>query len=196
MKHVAVWLMLLTIPVLQPTEKKHKYKGPQCLGPFCFGHPITRKRIPEVLGAAVRKGNPYCFQSSDGKTFLSLRLTEEYYAKGGVSTELMLSDFPNCVGKYGKVATSVDPLTWKTREDIGLGSDEQDVLRAYGKPPEAILPKKMDMSSFVMGYDEKTAKLSRYAGKVLWYDGSDELERAVFFIRDGKVSAIAIEDTE
>jgi hypothetical protein len=196
MKHVAVWLLLLAIPGFQAKGTKRKYKGPQCLGPFCFSHPITRKRIPEMLGEPARKGNPYCYQSSDGKAFLNLRLTEEYYAQGGVSTEMVLSDFPNCTGKYGKTAISTDPLTWKTKEGIGLGSDEQDVLRAYGRPPHP-LATRVDMSDLVLGYGEKAARVRRYASKLIGYSGGDdELEQAAFYIRDGKVVAITMGDDE
>jgi hypothetical protein len=194
MKHVAVWALLLAVTGFQSAEKKHKYKGPHCLGPFCFEHPITRKRLPEVLGAPVRKGNPYCYQSNDGKVFLNVRLTEEYYARDGVSTELVLSDFPNCAGKYKAVATSTDPLDWKTQEGIGLGSDEQEVLRAYGKPPQILTS--INLEILVQGYTAKEGKQSRYGSKMLVYDETNELVRTYIVIRGGKVSAIVMEDTE
>jgi hypothetical protein len=46
---------------------------------------------------------------------------------------VLLSDVPNCL-HMGKRATEDNLDAWKTPENIKLGSSENDVMKAYGKP--------------------------------------------------------------
>jgi hypothetical protein len=189
-----LWLLILLLAGAQAVEKKSqkpKYHGPQCLGPFCFDRPITPTRVTETMGTARRKDNKYCIHTREGNVYLHLQIERQYYAPSGWSSELVLSDFANCVGKPGSSA-STEALGWKTSESIGLGSSEEEVIQAYGKPSSAYSVTPVAMAGFVEGYDAKTSHLPIRGLKVVTYYVDDPITEGSFLIRDGKVAAIRL----
>jgi hypothetical protein len=111
--------------------------------------------------------------------------------------DVLLSDFPNCLHLRKRITTK-DLRAWKTPEGIGLGSSEEDVLKAYGTPSGE---KKLDAQKPVLeikgllaGYRAGDHQ-PRIGDKVITY-GPRVLQVTDFGIRDGKVSYIWLKDSD
>lgn len=171
------------------------FQGPDCLGASCAAG-FSSRGLFKQLGPPARptSGNKpaYCYKSQGGTAFLRIELGHEAPAE---SDGLFLSDFPNCMHSPVKTATS-DLQTWKTPEGIGLGSTEEDVLKAYGKPSrEAKTTAHESLAGRLdMGYRGADPK-PQIADKGFVY-GPRELEVVEFGIRNGKVSYILLSDSE
>ncbi|HKM80000.1 MAG TPA: hypothetical protein VJY15_03440 [Candidatus Acidoferrum sp.] len=171
------------------------FPGPDCLGASCAAG-FSLRGLFRQLGPPARPTSgaspAYCYQSQGGAAFLRIELGHEAPPE---SDGLFLSDFPNCVHGPVKTATS-DLQAWKTPEGIGLGSAEEDVLKAYGKPSrEAKTTAHESLASRLnMGYRGAEPK-PQIADKGLVY-GPRELEVAEFGIRNGRVSYILLSDSE
>jgi hypothetical protein len=112
------------------------YSGPRCFGPLCRGsQPSSASLLRRLELPAGRKATEgyYCFQSQDGPAFLSV-WTGRNYEWPPEEVEVVLSDFRNCMHMPESVTREV-LRGWKTPEGIGLGTAEEDVLKAYGDPP-------------------------------------------------------------
>ena len=109
------------------------FLGPDCLGPFCTHGELSLNSLLRHFGLPPQKKTPSpveCFQSQDGQASLHFATdVEETY---GVA-DFLLSDFPNCLHTSKRV-TPNRLSAWKTPEGIGLGSSEEDVVKAYGTP--------------------------------------------------------------
>jgi hypothetical protein len=167
-----------------------KYTGPRCLGPYCLNRDAVISQLFKQLGPAPRNSEfaPYCYVSRDHGVFLYLRSAE------GVPPTVdaaFLSDFPNCI--HMATASTADNLSrWRTPEGIGLGSSEQDVLHAYGKPSREGKPDSKTYRELVKGYQKGDA-LPDLGDKELQYGAGPtmgDLSLAKFGIRNGKVSYI------
>jgi hypothetical protein len=173
------------------------FMGPDCLGPYCTYGELTLGNLLRGLGLPPQKNRPsplVCFQSRDGQAFLHFNTdVEETY---GVA-DFLLSDFPNCLHTSKRVMPN-RLRAWKTPEGIGLGSSEEDVVKAYGIPSaekklEAQNPIR-EIKGLIAGYqtgDEQT----RMGDKVIIY-GPRELQAVDFGIRDGRVSYIWLKDSD
>ena len=110
-----------------------RYFGPKCLGLYCVDRDTLVSNVMKKLGPSPARSSefaPYCYESPEQKVFLYLRSAE---AVPPTVDAILLSDFPICANM--PVAFAKDELNgWKTPQGIGLGSSEQDVLNAYGKP--------------------------------------------------------------
>jgi hypothetical protein len=109
---------------------------------------------------------------------------------------IAVSDFPNCA-RTPQTTTKIDLHGWKTPEGIGLGSSEEEVLKAYGKPTkaeEAASSSWEEYAELIRGY-AKTDKVPDIGAKSLFYAGR-ELQQARFGIRNGNVSYIFLSDEE
>jgi hypothetical protein len=179
---------LMPLLLLGPTGGP-KYSGPQCLGPFCIDGRTTTHKVFQQLGSPAKKASrfdPYCYESQDGRGFLRMEVNDSL---PGVVVEAFLSDFSNCEHIPAKV-TADDLRAWKTREGVGLGSLESDVVKAYGKPTnrrKIDTKSPHDMNFLVRGYRSgDTVPRVGYAS--IWYGGAwDDLSVASFGIHDGKV---------
>ena len=109
---------------------EHPYTGPNCLGPYCVDRVVLLRSLFERLGQPATKSEPFCYQSQDGRTFLMVVNRAD---SSRITGEVLLSDFPNCANTPKQVTTD-NLQAWRTKEGIGLGSTEEDVLKAYGKP--------------------------------------------------------------
>jgi len=130
MQNLLLFLLLLSSAVAQQT-----YAGRMDLGPFRIDRDISLESLFDRLGrSSSLAGDVFCYQSEDGKTFLAItRMVAPYEPKlAGVVT---LSGFSNCTGARPQITP--DELTmWKTDKGIGLGSNVEDVRKAYGKPSQ------------------------------------------------------------
>jgi hypothetical protein len=105
--------------------------------------------------------------------------------------EVVLSDFPVCMHMSVKV-TGADLGEWRTPEGIGLGSLEEEVVRAYGRPtfPDSGPGRSPDyLGCYRQG--EQTP----YIDGELDYNGP-EVSFARFGMRKGKVSYIVLSNNE
>ena len=88
--------------------------------------------------------------------------------------------------------TAADLSAWKTPEGVGIGSPEQDVVKAYGKPSSE---KTVDAESYRRWIRGRlpTDRLPKMGQKTLTYRNNGtylDLRAAEFGIRNGKVSFI------
>ncbi len=173
------------------------FLGPDCLGPACVygGSPLLS--LLARLGTPGQKVSPsglYCYQSGGDGTFLYLATGDENVPPQ--IEAIAVSQFPNCA-HTPQTTTKSDLHGLKTPEGIGLGSSEEEVLKAYGKPAkaeEAASSSWADYAELIRGY-AKTDKVPDIGAKSLFYPGG-ELQRARFGIRNGKVSYIFLSDEE
>jgi hypothetical protein len=173
------------------------FVGPDCLGPSCTYGDLSLDSLSRHFGLPAQKNSPSpveCFQSQDGRA--SLHFATDVEETSGVA-DVLLSDFPNCLHMRKRIATNA-LRAWKTPEGIGLGSSEEDVLKAYGTPSAE---KKLDSQKPVLeirgllaGYRAGDSQ-PRIGDKVLIY-GPRELQVTDFGIRDGKVSYIWLKDSD
>jgi len=173
------------------------FLGPDCLGPACVygGSPLLS--LLARLGTPGQKASPsglYCYQSEVDGTFLYLATGHENLPPQ--IEAIAVSDFPNCA-RAPQTTTKNDLHGWKTPEGIGLGSSEEEVLKAHGKPTkveEAASSGWGEYAELIRGY-RKGDKVPDIGDKTLFYAGQ-ELQRARFGIRNGKVSYIFLSDEE
>ena len=171
--------------------------GPDCLGPYCTYGDLTIDSLLRGLGLPPQRNRPspvVCFQSPEGRA--SLHFATDVEETSGVA-DFLLSDFPNC--PHTRKRTIANGLgAWKTPEGIGLGSSEEDVVRAYGTPSteKKLDPQKpiREIKGLIAG-SRPGDKQPRIGDKVIIY-GPRELQTADFGIRDGKVSYIWLKDSD
>lgn len=96
----------------------------------------------------------------------------------------------------GKLTTQ-DIRNWKTSEGIGLGSSEEDVLKAYGKPSAE---KKLDAQKprlatkgLIAGYREGDHQPWVGIKIIIYGPRIGEPQVSEFGMRDGKVSVYLVE---
>jgi hypothetical protein len=177
--------------------ENNAFVGPDCLGPYCtygdlslddmfryFALPSPKNAVPSLE----------CFQSKDGRT--SMHFATDVEETTGVA-DVLLSEFPNCL--HNRKTTATNRLAaWKTPEGIGLGSSEEDVVKAYGAPSaEKKLDAKkpiLEIKGLLAGYRAGDNE-PRIADKVVIY-GPRELQAVDFGIRDGKVSYIWLKESD
>jgi len=173
------------------------FVGPDCLGPYCTNGDLTFNSLLRRFGLPAQKNRPSpveCFESLDGRA--SSHFATDVEMTSGVS-DFLLGDFPNCL-HVRKRTTTNDLRTWKTQEGIGLGSSEEDVVKAYGTPSAE---KKLDAQKPVLeikgllaGYRAGDSQ-PRLGDRVIIY-GPRGLQAVDFGIRDGKVSYIWLKESD
>ncbi len=173
------------------------FLGPDCLGPYCTYGELSLNSLLRHFGLPSQKNTPStveCFQSQDGQA--SLHFATDVEETSGVA-DVLLSDFPDCLHMHKRTTTN-GLRTWKTPEGIGLGSSEEDVVKAYGAPSAE---KKLDAQKPVLeikgllaGYRAADNR-PRIGNKVIIY-GPRELHVVDFGIRDGKVSYIWLKESD
>src|SRR5580700_10862979 len=145
-------ILSITMLLSSDLASAQKYTGPRCLGPYCLNRDAVISQLFKQLGPAPRSSEfaPYCYESKDRGVFLYLRSAE------GVPPTVdaaFLSDFPNCM--HIATASTTDNLNrWRTPEGIGLGSSEQDVVHAYGKPSREGKPDSKMLRELIEGYQK------------------------------------------
>jgi hypothetical protein len=173
------------------------FVGPDCLGPYCTYGELSLDALLKYFGVSLRGHKPSsveCLQSQDGGSFLHFATTvEETY---GVA-DVLLSDFVNCTETRKQIAPN-SLSSWKTPEGVGLGSSEEEILRAYGKPTTeknveggTPLP---EMKGLIVGNRSSEGE-KRIVDKILVY-GPRELQQADFGLRDGRVSYIWLKESD
>jgi hypothetical protein len=190
-------VLLTVLAVTSAASASHDdFRGPKCLGPFCLGMTVYPRSLFEQLGSPKMRADAYCFQSDRDHLFLCI--TTEEALKGAV-VSVFLSDFSNCL-HHPQQITHADLTAWKTREGIGIGSTEEDVLKAFGKP----LDRWKATPDQILGLMEETRKGDKppIAGQsVEWMlaygsTNKDELRFASIGLRNGKVSYVWLSESE
>lgn len=170
------------------------FNGPQCLGPYCLDSRVTARNLAKALGLPPRRSDTTCYKSERGSSFVFILADE---ANPGLAVAVFLSDFANCLHIPVR-RTAKDLAGWKTREGIGLGSSEADVLKAYGKPSDVWRPS--DYTLVMRGYvpGDRVPKMGALVEKAIRYKSlkDSELLFSEFGIRNGKVSYIYLNENE
>jgi hypothetical protein len=170
------------------------YLGPKSLGPYNIGHETKMSSILKMVGSpGLIKGSYSCFMSNDKESFFWV--AEMAHAPEIVG-QVLISDFPNCRGDLKRI-THASFLAWKTDKDIRLGSKEDTVIKAYGKPSRE---SKVEGSKFrwiIRGQAAPVAGRQEIGDKVLVYSGAEgDLRTAFFGIRQGTVAWISLSANE
>jgi hypothetical protein len=165
-----------------------KYPGPRCLGPFCADRYDSGKNVFQQLGHPARKADIYCYRAVDGSGFVSLGMRDEPF----LPSDVFLSDFPRCMHmpEWVMQATSVNLKEWRTPEGIGIGSSEEEVTKAYGKP-NYVHRVDVKRGEILLGYRPGDA-VPDVGTKSLEYRLEDRSRSAEFGIRNGRVAWIAM----
>jgi hypothetical protein len=167
-----VGVIFTTLFFVPTSVEAQVYSGPRCIGPACIDREMPIERLAEQLGGPSSAGGAYSYRTQNGDAFLII-------SGYGILQSVGLGGWSD---KNDKVTTQ-DIRNWKTPEGIGLGSPEEDIARAYGKPSGAV--------------DLEIEDSQRQMGKrMLIYKGRlNEVFRAARFrLRDGKVSWIELEN--
>ena len=171
-----------------------EYSGPRCLGPLCKGQPQPSaglfRRLGLPSGARPIEGY-YCFSSKNGPTFASV-WTGRNYDWPPEEVEVVLNDFRNCT-HMPEIATKEDLRAWQTPEGIGLGSSEEEVLKAYGNPPREWKIDAKIAREKIRGL-RNGDQLPAVGEKLFFYYGNEFGSTTEFGIREGKVSYISFYD--
>jgi len=188
-----MWRAFILAAILSSGQQPNaqRYTGPNCLGPFCVGRNLALRSVLKHIGQPATKTEPFCYQSQDGRRFLWLASMAHHSGRAG---DALLSDFPNCRHRAIEVA-AVDLSAWKTKEGIGLGSSEQDVLKAYGKPSRKDTIDAHIYRWVIRGAGSSSEKLPHRGDTVLVYRG-DDLRVAEFGFRNGRVCWIFLAENE
>lgn len=169
------------------------FLGPDCLGAACVIQGSSLRSLLTQLGSSAQKGSLwdpyYCYKTENDGTFLNLTMGHGSTAEVDA---VEVSDFPNCA-RTSSTITKSDLREWKTPEGVGLGSSEEEVVSAYGKPLGTGHPSAETWGP-IRGH-KKGDKVPDMGEKWLGY-GSNELEKVQFGIRNGKVSYIFISNEE
>jgi len=169
---------LLILASLLPTFlKAQSYSGPRCLGPYCLDRKLSQDDLFDRIGAPGT--SPWYYRSADNSQILYVIQSANFLVGGLVlrdSSYLKPSEVKSLTPTKEKLSA------WKTTEGIRLGSSEEDVRTAYGKPS---------------GETEvlSRSRVTPSETKRLYYKGrlNKGAMAAVFDVRNGKVSSIDLE---
>jgi hypothetical protein len=187
------------LTAFQTSAKKHRYNGPKCLGAFCFDGG-SRKKLASTFGSLPKKEKLYCYKTRGSKAYLQYQIEDEYKVHGRFVTigEMVITDFSNCDAETSSLPRTLPQAAWKTPEGIGLGSSEQDVVRAYGNPAARDPVTAASIATMKAGGAGKSKEVPADAGDTMLTYNSDfaELRLAWILLRHGKVSGIRLADIE
>jgi len=197
MQNVVLFLLVFSSAVLTAQQT---YSGATALGPFRIDQDVSVKSLFDRLGRPSKlAGDVFCYQSEDGKAFVVLtRMVEAYNPKiAGVVT---LSEFRNCTDRRPQT-TEDELIMWKTEKGIGLGSNAEDVVKAYGKPSErdkieGTKYRWVIHGDFRNGHYAKDDRPELGDAVLVYRGGADDLRTSEFGIRDGKVVWISLSKNE
>jgi hypothetical protein len=94
-----------------------------------------------------------------------------------------------------EIVTREDLRVWKTPEGVGLGTPEEDVLKAYGQPPRQWKTESKVVRDKIRGFRDGD-ELPNLGDKLLFYYGTEFSSTSEFGIRAGKVSYISFYDRD
>jgi hypothetical protein len=171
--------VLLTMVSFAPIAEAQVYSGPKCLGPVCIDGNVSFEGLAQQLGGRSSAGGIYGYRTENGQAFLII--TEGSRGEVGYIDLRDFAEFGMWTGKDGKLTTQ-DIRNWKTSEGIGLGSQEADIAKTYGKP-SGVEDLELDDT-----HHQKGKKLLLYKGRL-----NGAVRAARFRLRDGRVSFIELE---
>ena len=170
------------------------------LGHFRVDRDISLKSLFDRLGQPSDiASDVFCYRSENGKAFLAItRMVGPY--KPELAGIVTLSSFSNCTGIQPQITP--DELTmWKTDKGIGLGSNVENVRKAYGKPSEENKTEGTEYRWVINGdfRDGRYMKDERpeLGNAVLIYrERTGDFRTSWFGIREGKVVWIVLSNHE
>jgi len=171
-----------------------EYLGPKSLGSYEIDkNPSVRFLVQKIGAQGIQKGSHVCYAAENGKSFMwVVRRAHKPDLVGGI----LISNFPNCLCNQSKTQ-SADFFLWKTEKGIGLGSPENEILNAYGKPSRQSKIEGTAFNWIIVGEFRRKAISNQKGDKVLVYQGPEDDVRSAFFgIRQGKVAWISLSSNE
>jgi hypothetical protein len=173
-------VLLALASLISISAEAQVYSGPKCLGPVCFDGVGSFEGLAKDLGGPSSGGGIYGYRTKNGQAFLII--TDGGRGNVGYVNLRDFAEFGMWTEKDEKVTTQ-DIRNWKTSEGIGLGSQETDIEKAYGKPSGV---EDLELEDT---HHQKGKKLLLYKGRL---NGAVRASR--FRIRNGRVSFIELEN--
>jgi hypothetical protein len=172
--------------------KEHPYRGPLCLGGFCFGSSLpSEKKLVAQYGPGSRVGEFRCYAAPDQKAFVYFLV--EHELPGEILT-IFVSDAPNCVTGTKLPPPKTPFPAFETKAGIRLDASYDQVIKTYGQPDST--RDGTDGVSKIVPFD-RGRKGSPFGETALVYNGpSNELIQGIFYLRKGRVAAIYISRSE
>ncbi len=164
------------------------------IGPYSNARQNSLKTLLELLGRSPMIGsNHFCFASVTGNGFVWF----DRMAHGNqLIGDILLSDFSNCIDQKTNI-TKERLEDWKTERVIGLGSKEQEVIAAYGKPTRIDRIAASTYRWVVHGAGAGAKPLRMRGDLVLVYrDAETGLQTSEFGLRGGTVAWIFLSNNE
>jgi hypothetical protein len=174
-------VILLTMAFFATIDARaQEYSGPKCLGPVCIDRDESFQGLAEHLGGPSSARGNSGYRTKSGHAFLII--TEGEHGSVGSLDLRDFAEFGMWTKKDGKLTTQ-DIRNWKTTEGIGLGSQEIDIAKAYGKP-SGVEDLELEDTQH-----QKGKKLLLYKGPL-----NGAVRAARFRVRDRRVSFIELEN--
>jgi hypothetical protein len=156
------------------------YSGPKCLGPVCIDGNVSFEDLAQRLGGRSSAGGIYGYRAKNGQAFLII--TGDSQGEVGSVDLRDFAGFGTWTEKDEKLTTQ-DIRNWRTAEGIGLGSPEEDVAKAYGRPSGV---EDLELED---KHHQRGRKLLLFKGQL-----NGIIRAARFRIRDEKVSRVELEN--
>ena len=162
--------------------------GPDCVADFCFADRLQSDAdLVAAYGAGFTDSREYrCYESQDG-LFIQFEMRHD---GSGLIDSIFISTVPNCPGAL-RPTRPFQPLL--TREGIGVGSSEEEVRAAYGKPCRIEPGTGLDMIG--LPYDE-AMRTAPFGDTALVYSDTSSLLSAAFYMQHHVVTAFSVSASE
>ena len=125
-------LLIFSISVLffwTSAARGQAYSGPKCLGLVCIDQASSAQIAAKIMRRNPHPGYGCCaYAMQQGGAFLRFYLSDAYPGYG----QIALSFFPKPSEEYDQTEQRI--VVWRTPQGIGLGSTNDEITRAYGKP--------------------------------------------------------------
>ena len=192
-KHIILAICTMALPLVTCAQQANatRYRGPRCLGEFCFDGALTSiRQLISRFGPKTSEENVFCYQAVDQGAYVYFIPTDDNPPD---VIELLVTQEPNCAPASGVQPPKQRFQRFITREGIGLGDAEERVLTVYGAPSQ------------ISGDDFELRRFLRRSGntavKTLFYSAylsgdESDLTHAAFYIRHGKVVGILLSRNE
>lgn len=192
-KFSSIIVALLFLITLQrdATAQSSSYKGPSCMGEFCFNVKsmsmlMTEATFARKYGSGHREGNhgaAHCYKIPEQNLYVHFWT---YHGEQNQIIGIFVSDEPSCPSALPP-KVPFKPLV--TREGLRVGDPYKKVITLYGEPD--VEEKANGIEKIGIDYQTQL-KTAPFGETRLRYFSQDAPLGADIYLRKGKVSAILI----